>query len=551
MSISHGMGETAEAARLRMVYDLSCAIAAKTDLEELIPFVMKCCREHLNAEAASVLLLTSAGDELDFPYVSDDDATVAKRLVHQRMPSDRGIAGAALSERRPILVEDAQNDPRFYPHIDTETSIVTRSIIAVPLITRGGALGVLEVLNRRGGGSFDAADVAFLETISSNIAISIENARLYSRLRDSEASLRTQVGALRRDLARSTRFSRMIGTGPAMEEVFRLMESASASMITVLIEGETGTGKEEVARGIHNASDRSEEPFLAVNCAAMPENLLESELFGHRRGAFTGALRDNPGVFRAANGGVVFLDEVADMPAVMQAKLLRVLEQGEVIPVGDNFPVKVDVRVISATNRDLEEAVRQGKFREDLYYRLSAFPIRLPPLRERREDIPLLARRFMAMAVERTIATEHQRKRISEIEPAALDLMMRFDWRGNIRQLRNEIDRAVALSRDGDMLKPEHFSQALRSLGAPSSRPGAGFPTHTPAAMADNEGEPSGGPPAEGVIPLRTWRHQKESQYIAKALAQYGGNVSRAAKALEISRPALQEKMKTYRLRQV
>jgi Nif-specific regulatory protein len=551
MSVSDGMGETAEAARLRMVYDLSSAIAAKTDLEELIPFVMKCCREHLNAEAASVLLLTSEGDELYFPYVSDDDATVAKRLIHQRMPADRGIAGAALSEQRPILVKDAQSDPRFYARIDSETSIVTRSIVAVPLMTRGGALGVLEVLNRRGGGSFDAADVVFLETISSNIAISIENARLYSRLRDSEASLRTQVGALRRDLARSTRFSEMIGTGPAMEEVFRLMESASAAMITVLIEGETGTGKEEVARGIHSASGRSDGPFLAVNCAAMPENLLESELFGHRRGAFTGALRDNPGVFRAASGGVVFLDEVADMPAVMQAKLLRVLEQGEVIPVGDNFPIKVDVRVISATNRNLEEAVRQGKFREDLYYRLSAFPIRLPPLRDRREDIPLLARRFITMAVERTVAPERHRKRISEIEPAALDLMMRFDWRGNIRQLRNEIDRAVALSRDGNMLKPEDFSQALRSLGSPSSTqpPKAAFPTQASAATVENESEAPGGSRTEGVIPLRTWRHQEESQYIAKALAQYGGNVSRAAKALEISRPALQEKMKTYRLR--
>jgi Nif-specific regulatory protein len=519
---NNGKGETAEAARFRLLYDLGCAFTAKTDLEELIPLVMKRCREELNAGDSSILLLNAEGTELYFPYVSNDDASVAVQLSNLRLPADRGIAGSALRERRPILVEDAQNDARFYPGIDHQTKAVTRSIIAVPLMSRSGPIGVLEVLNRRGGGSFDTADLAFLETISTQIAISIENARLYSQLRDSEASLRTQVSALRRDLARNTLFTEMVGSSPPMEEVYRLMESASASMITVLIEGETGTGKELVARGLHQASDRSDGPFLPVNCAAVPESLLESELFGHRRGAFTGALRDNPGVFRAAAGGVVFLDEVADMPAVMQAKLLRVLEQEEVIPVGDSFPVKVDVRVVSATNRDLEEEVRQGRFREDLYYRLSAFPIRLPPLRDRREDIPLLASRFIKMAAER------HHKRITEIENAALDLMLQFDWRGNVRQLRNEVERAVALSRDGDMLRAEHLSAALKGV----VRPAASAPATAPARPS-SVAAPGG---AGGAAP-------------AEVLVQTRGNVSRAAQALGISRPALQEKMKTYGLR--
>ncbi|MGA2409481.1 MAG: GAF domain-containing protein, partial [Candidatus Binataceae bacterium] len=239
------MAESTEAARNRSLYDLGCAFNAKTELGELIPFVVERCREALNAEGASVLLLNREGTELYFPYVSDENADVARRLAGLRQPADSGIAGAALREGRAILVADAQHDERFYPKIDRETGMTTRSIVAVPLISRG-PIGVLEVLNRRDGGSFDANDLTFLETISGSIAIAIENARLYEQLRDSEASLRTQVIALRRDLARNSLFAEMVGTGPAMEEVFHLMETASSSMITVLIEGETGTGKELV-----------------------------------------------------------------------------------------------------------------------------------------------------------------------------------------------------------------------------------------------------------------------------------------------------------------
>jgi Nif-specific regulatory protein len=545
--LNDAIGESAEAARFRLLYDLGCAFAAKTDLGELIRFVIERCREALNAEAASVLLLNPEGTELYFPYVSDDDPEVASRLANLRLPADRGIAGAALQEKRPILVADAQHDPRFYPGIDRETRMVTRSIIAVPLMSRRGAIGVLQVLNRRDGGFFGAEDLAFLETISGSIAISIENARLYLQLRDSEASLRTQVSVLRRDLAKNTLFTEMVGSGPAMEEVFRLMESAATSMITVMIQGETGTGKELVARGIYQAGERSESPFIAVNCAAVPENLLESELFGHRRGAFTGAVRDNPGVFRAAAGGVVFLDEVSEMPGRMQAKLLRVLEAEEIFPIGESTPVKVDVRVLSATNRDLEDEVRKGNFREDLYYRLSAFPIHLPPLRERREDVPLLASRFI------TLAAGRHRKRIVGLETAALELMTQFDWPGNVRQLRNEIERAVALSRDGDPLRSEHLSPLLKGLPpravslAPRTGQRLAPPPVAPVAIAEEA--PVIADAGGDTIPLRAWRKSKEAEYIAAVLAQHHGNVSRAAVALRISRPALQEKMKTYGLR--
>ena len=535
------MTDSADGERFRLLYELGCAFVAKTDLSELIPFVIKKCREALNAESASVLLLTSERNEFYFPYVSDENAKVAGVLAQLRVPADRGIAGATVKSGKPLIVADAQNDPRFYRNVDAETGAVTRNILAVPLTSGHGIIGVLEVLNRRGGRPFDAEDQSLLEAVSGSVTIAIENARLYEQLRSSEATLLTQVSVLRRDLTRDQRFAEMVGSGSEMADVFHLMESASASFITVLIEGETGTGKELVARGIHRASARSEGPFVAVNCAALPETLLESELFGHRRGSFTGALRDSPGVFRAAAGGVVFLDEVAEMPPQMQAKLLRVLEQEEVIPVGESFPVKVDVRILSATNRDLKQEVERGTFREDLYYRLSAFPIRVPPLRERREDIALLASRFIASAADR------HRKRMAGIDPAAVDLLVRFDWPGNIRQLRNEIERAVALASEGEVIGVRHLSPALR--GAPERppivRPGAS--PHALAATPDSANSPEDA--AGASQPLRAARAEFEARFISEALRRNGFNVSRTAVALGISRPALQEKMKTLHLR--
>jgi len=531
------MTDSTDGERFKLLYELGCAFVAKTDLAELVPFVIAKCREALNAEGASILLLDRDRNEFYFPYVSDENAAVAGVLAQLRVPAESGIAGAALKSGKAIIVADAQRDPRLYRNVDAATGAITRNIIAVPLTSGHGVIGVLEVLNRRGGTAFDADDLALIEAVSGSVTIAIENARLYEQLRNSEATLLTQVGVLRRDLALNNRFTEIVGSGLEMEDVFRLMESASASFITVLIEGETGTGKELVARGIHRVSARSEGPFVAVNCAALPEALLESELFGHRRGSFTGAVRDSPGVFRAAAGGVVFLDEVAEMPARMQAKLLRVLEQEEVIPVGDTFPVKVDVRILSATNRDLKQEVEKGTFREDLYYRLSAFPIRIPPLRDRRDDIELMASRFIAGAAER------HRKRIAGIESAAIDLLAKFDWPGNVRQLRNEIERAVALAQDGDTIGPSHLSANLR--GAPE-RPGL---TRTAAVTRLAPATAEAGAAVSSPRPLREARAEFEAKYIADVLRRHGLNVSRAAQALGISRPALQEKMKTYRLR--
>jgi Nif-specific regulatory protein len=526
------MSGSADTERLQLLYDLGRTFAAHIEIEKLLPLVTSKCREALDAEGVSVLFLDTEKDELYFPFVAEDNAEVAQRLVGLRFPADRGIAGAALQSGRSIRVDDAQSDFRFYGGVDRHTGATTRALLAVPLASAQGKIGVLQAVNRRSGGTFSEADLAFLEALAASVAVAIDNARLYSKIKESEERLRTQVGVLRRDLARRDRFSEIIGTSNAMGEVFRLMESAAASPISVAIEGETGTGKELVARGIHQASMRGEGPFLAINCAAVPETLLESELFGHRRGAFTGAVQDHRGLFEAAAGGTVLLDEIGEMPPAMQAKLLRVLQEGEVVPLGDVRPRKIDVRVISATNRDLSAEIAAHRFREDLFYRLAAFPIRIPPLRERREDIPLLGDHFLAEAAER------HRKWIRGIDPVALDLLTRFDWPGNVRELSNEMERAVALTRNDETIGIEQLSQKIRALGDAAAARDGDSPAAAPVIRET-------GP----IEPLRPARAAFETRYISAALRRHAGNVSQTARALGISRVMLQKKMKAFGLR--
>ena len=514
------MGLSNDTARLQLLYELGNAFAARLELGDLLPLVVDKCREVLAAEGAAVLLLDREADELYFPYAVSADRDVAERLLRARFPADRGVAGAVITSGRSLRVDDVTMDSRFYPGVDQKTGFTTKSIIAAPLLGPHGPIGVIQCVNKRGGTVFDDADLLLLESLAASVTVAIENARRYDDLKASEARLRAQVGALRLDLARRERFGEIVGTSPNMNEVLRLMESAAGSPIAVLIEGETGTGKELVARGIHRASERGDGPFVAINCAALPEALLESELFGHRRGSFTGATQDHRGLFEAASGGTILLDEVGEMPLTMQAKLLRVLQEGEVVPIGDSRPRRIDVRVVSATNRDLSQAVRKQTFRQDLYYRLAAFPIRVPPLRDRRDDIPVLAHYFLRAAAER------QKRRVEGLEPEAMDALVRFDWPGNVRELQNEMERAATLARDGDRIALTHLSTKLHK---PKRDVGEALP------LDDR--------------PLREARAEFEARHIAGVLRRHGGNVTHAARVLGLSRAMLQRKMKDFGLR--
>ncbi len=503
--------------QLELLYDVSRSLHGLIEINDLLPFVVNKTKELLHSEGCSVILLDETGRELYFPWVSPENSEVAERLRQLRMPADKGIAGTVLQTGESLLVPDVHADARFYSVVDQQTGGATRSIVCAPLRTQRGIIGVIECINKREG-QFSQADLTFLEALAGSVAVAIDGARLYQTLKLSEARLRDEVALLERERHVLYRFSDVVGSGQAMEKVFRLVESATGSPVTVLLQGETGSGKEVVARAIHFNSPRKDKPFVAVNCGAFTETLLESELFGYRKGAFTGANTDKRGLFDAADGGTIFLDEIGDTPPTMQVKLLRVLERGEFIPLGATEARKVDTRVISATNRELLAEVRAGRFREDLYYRLSAFPIRVPPLRERREDIPLLAAHFLKRLVQKW------GKREVTVTPAAMDCLVRYPWPGNVRELEHELQRALTLAGEGTTLGIEHFSERILSAAA-----GLG---HVRLAGS-----------------LKQARDAFEKDYIAHVLRVQNGNVSHTARALGISRVMLQRKMKGFGLR--
>ena len=327
--------------------------------------------------------------------------------------------------------------------------------------------------------------------------------------------MRAEVLRLRTELETTSSFIGIVGSSPGMQQVYALMKQAAEGEIAVLIRGESGTGKELVAKSVHLNSLRKQGPFVALNCAAIPETLIESELFGHERGAFTGATGQRLGAFERADRGTILLDEIGDMPYVLQGKLLRVLQERELQRVGGTTPIPIDIRVMTATNKDIEFLVRKGEFRQDLFYRVAAFPIEIPPLRERREDIPLLARHFLDKHAERAD------KSISGISTAALRLLLQHDWPGNVRELENAIERAVLLETD-----------AVLQVGS--------LPLQlSPAIAAGNDHST-----LAAVLPLV----EVERQALVHALEVADNNVTQAAQALGTNRATLHRKLKKYDL---
>jgi len=312
-------------------------------------------------------------------------------------------------------------------------------------------------------------------------------------------------------------FYNMVGKSRAIQAVYELAAKAGRYDTTVLITGESGTGKELIARGIHFTGNRADKPFVPLNCGGIPENLLESELFGHIKGAFTGADRNKIGLFEEADGGTIFLDEIGELPLALQVKLLRVLQENEIRPVGDSKTRKIDVRVIAATARKLEHEIKENRFREDLFYRLNVLRIHAPSLKDWAEDIPLLCRHFI------NLFNERFNKRVRGISPAAMALLMKYEWPGNVRELENMIERAMVLTEES-ILSPENFPAELDRKTASPVRAGDIFDGYS----------------------LKTAQKMMEKELITKALIETGGNRTHAAKLLEISHPSLLSKIKAY-----
>ncbi len=376
--------------------------------------------------------------------------------------------------------------------------------VVVPLLAGDEAIGVLHVASATR--AFDNEDLGWLGVVGTHVAAGLVGARRFRALRAERDGLRYMGRPI-------------LGESEALKKALHALERVARTPTTVLVTGETGTGKELAARYVHAHSPRAEHPFAAVNCAALAETLLSSELFGHRKGAFTGADRDRKGLFESAHGGTVFLDEIGEITPAVQVKLLRVLQEREVQPVGSTQPVKVDVRIVAATNRELLEEVKAGRFREDLYYRLAVFPVQLPPLRDRIGDVTLLATRFREV-----VCARHDRW-VGQFTTRALEALRKYAWPGNVRQLEHEIERAVILSADGDPIDVDCLSPQVTGVVAPDA--------------ADVQGLPRG--------ELKAVMNALELRVVERALEEHGGNRTRAAETLGISRQALQAKLAKWR----
>ncbi|MBN1425668.1 sigma-54-dependent Fis family transcriptional regulator [Candidatus Fermentibacteria bacterium] len=421
-----------------------------------------------------------------------------REATHSLLAISGSAVLLALDQGNSVLTIDTSSDPRF----DSAESVVLhgiRSVACVPMRVRDRILGALYLDWRGAEASVDRDALEFLEALATLGAVALDGARVVECLAAENRSLRDRVAD-----------EGLIGESPAMRQVFRLMETALPTHAPVLILGESGTGKELVARSLHSQGPRSVGPFVVQFCGSLTETLLESELFGHKRGSFTGAVADRKGLFEMAHGGTFFLDEVADMAPVTQTKLLRVIEEGEFRPVGDSRLVRVDVRVIAATNKNIGEELRAGRFREDLFYRLNVFTIALPPLRERGDDVLLIA-----MSYVRRFCREAGVP-FKELAPEARESLLNYGWPGNVRQLRNVIQRAVLVS-DGEWIADEHLELGVCRTPPP------------PSDKAEAQ-------PLEDVI-RRT---------VLARLERTGGNRTQAAYSLGVSLRWLQYKLKEW-----
>jgi formate hydrogenlyase transcriptional activator len=451
MSESGTRRPATDAERYRTLLEITNALVANVTREALFAAIASALRRVVPFERAATFLHDPQRDVLRL-LVLESSLPTWYFVVGLEIPSTESHVGLVFQERRPFVRRDLAREAQ-YPAETQALADGVRSFAIVPLVTRARCIGTLAVASTRIG-AYSDADVAFLQEVAGQVAVAIENMTAYEEIAGLKARLERENAYLQEEIHREHDFAQMVGTSEALLAVVRRVEKVAPTDSTVLVTGETGTGKELIARAIHHASARRTRPLVKVNCSAMSAGLVESEFFGHVKGAFTGALERRIGRFQLADGGTIFLDEVGELPVETQVKLLRVLQEHEFEPVGSSQTVSVDVRVIAATNRDLQSAVDARRFRADLFYRLNVFPLEVPPLRQRRGDLPQLAMFFLAQY------TKRFGKRVETISPETMARLAAYDWPGNIRELQNVIERAVILTPgpvlelDDDVLRP-------------------------------------------------------------------------------------------------
>ncbi len=495
--------------RLMALFELSQRINQINDLQQLLNEVLDSAITTINAERGLIILTDESGESY---------RTVASNLLKDKDTTfSTSIVKATLENRGTLLSSDLSSDSRF-KDAESIRRLSIYSFICVPLVVplRNQALGTLYVDQRIHRKTFAQDDAQFLEAFANLAAIAINNTSQLERLLDENIQLRDEVG-------KKYEFAGVVGHGEQMQKVFREARQIMDDNCTVLLTGESGSGKEVIAKAIHYNGNRKEKPFLAINCGALPETLLEAELFGSVRGAFTGAV-DKKGLFQAASGGTLFLDEIHHTSEAMQIKLLRVLQDKEIRRVGGTNNTKIDVRLICATNENLQEAVQEKRFRQDFYYRMNVVTINIPSLRDRREDIPLLAEHFLQKYA------REKGKSIRGFDKTAVEALYKYDWsENNVRELENEIEHAVIFAKDEDRITFDDLSDKLKNLGAASNTPDL--------LLTDTVGKP-----------LKY--DDFEKKYIQFVLSQAGGNKAKAAKIMGIPRSTLRGKLRKFGLGQ-
>jgi transcriptional regulator with GAF, ATPase, and Fis domain len=471
----------AELNSYKKLVDFSQKLMASYELPTLLDQLLDVMIQVSNADKGFLVLMESGE-----PVVK-----VARNLRRETITdavsqlSDSILARVAKT-KKPMIISDALSNDEFKNSLSVINLKLT-SVMCVPLLERGNMLGIIYVGNDNVAQLFDESHLEVLTIFASQAALLIRNALLVNELQLDKRSLLDQIERIR--------FGEILGSSPRMQEVFRKVQKVAGTDISVLITGETGTGKELIARELHNRSLRAKGPFITINCGAIPENLLESELFGHVRGAFTGAVTTKAGRFQAADRGTLFLDEIGEMPLQLQVKILRALQERVVVKVGDTTAESVDIRVLAATNRDLEVEIKAGRFREDLYYRLNVVHLHLPPLRDRGDDVVVLARYMVSR-----YAPEYG-GRVKGLTPNAIAAIKRHRWPGNIRELENRIKKAVVLS-DKALLGPEDLDISADEL-----------PT---------------------ILPLADAKERFQREYINEILALNDGNRTKTARDLGV-----------------
>jgi len=510
------------------LYEVVRIINSTLNLEEVLNRVLDVAIRRVRAERGMILLLDPITSALRTRIVRN-----IKDTEGGSRRSPQSIVKEVIQSGQSVISADARADDRF---TESESVIAENimSILCVPLVIRERIAGAIYVDHREARHLFSQRDLTFLEAFSDQAAIAIENARLYEELESARARLSLENESLRREVLVEKHLDSVVGGSEAVARIQFAVRKAATGHSTVLVRGESGTGKGLIARIIHNVSPRRNAPFIMFNCAALPETLAESELFGHEKGSFTGADRRKLGRFELANTGTIFLDEIGKISLAIQAKLLRVVEDKEFERVGGTQTIKTDVKIIAATNLDIEKAIEGGTFREDLYYRLNIIPLVLPPLRERKDDIPLLAEHFIRKIC-KDLGVETKR-----LEPGVLDLFARYNWPGNVRELEATIHRAIVMSNDETITRNDFYG-LFGEIGAAAS---PGQPLPMPSSLLN---------PMVGRMEITSEVYDEvmssvDRQLIERALETSGGRIREAARRLGLARNTLKSKIQKYKI---